>query len=438
MPTITDIFQDATKQICTCIGIDTCYNWAVQRADGMVYNANKPNGECIGIDAMRTPSGYVRLASEYDISIANIGSCKNVFQVSAEFVAVVWASRVGVPNKLLDKLMYDISRCKISGTQKPQITINGASFIFDEIFKEETAMPEQFPAGLDIAKVSFTITYKVSACDITAPECGKTANPVIPNDPNAQALFDAILADGGTVTDLQEEATNTAIIDLKAAGLWDKAYAFYFMIGSSSAGHKFNAKNPIDTDAAFRLAFTGGWAHSAMGAKPNAINAFANTFFVPSINAAIDSIAISYYSGSNAAGVYIEMGAVGSLASAGSGQLYIAPNVSGAAFRAVNVTGNSATAAINAQAMLTASRTDGALIRLHRNEILAFTDNGIPNTASNKPIYIGARNNNGTAGAFSARECRFSGIFSGLTAPEAVTLYSIVEAFQTKQNRNNP
>jgi hypothetical protein len=437
MPTITDIFQDATKQICACIGIDTCYNWAVQRADGMVYNANKPNGEYIGIDAMRAPSGYVRLASEYDISTANVGSCRSVFEVSAEFVAVIWASRAGVPNKLLDKLMYDISRYKINGRQKPEITMNGASFVFDEIFKEETAMPEQFPAGLDIAKVSFTITYKVSACDITAPECGKTINPIVPNDPDAQALFDAITAEGGTVTDLQEKATNTAIIDLKAAGLWAKGYAFYFMIGGTAAAHKWNAKNPVNTDAAFRLSFAGGWLHSATGAQPNGVNAYANSYFTPSTNAAVNSLAMSYYSGSNAAGAYIEMGVLGNAISPSVGQLYIAPNVSGSGFLAVNVSGNAGIILQNPQAMFTTSRIDSIEMRLYRNELQMAANAGLPNSASNKPIYIGARNNNGTPDALSARECRFSAILSGLTAPETAAFYTIIEAFQTTQGRNN-
>lgn len=130
------------------------------------------------------------------------------------------------------------------------------------------------------------------------------------------------------------------------------------------------------------------------------------------------------------------MGALGNSASAGSGQLHISPNVAGTNFRAVNTTGNFSSPAINAAAMLTVSRTDGVNYRQHRNADLIAQNSGLPNTASNRTVYIGARNNNGTTDGFSARECRFAGILEGLTATEAVDLYNIIQSFQVTLGRS--
>lgn len=110
MATITETLKEITKSISTCVGIDTCNNWAVQRTDGGVFDANYNNGNYIGIDAMRAPNGYTRLLGEYAFSRAGVGSCNNVFEIEATFAAVVWATNKATPTELLDKLLFDISR----------------------------------------------------------------------------------------------------------------------------------------------------------------------------------------------------------------------------------------------------------------------------------------------------------------------------------------
>jgi hypothetical protein len=45
---------------------------------------------------------------------------------------------------------------------------------------------------------------------------------------------------------------------------------------------KYNLVNPVDSDAAFRLVFNGGWTHSSNGATPNGTNGYADTKLVPS------------------------------------------------------------------------------------------------------------------------------------------------------------
>lgn len=250
-------------------------------------------------------------------------------------------------------------------------------------------------------------------------------------DPDAYAF----IAQAGIADQTIQDATNELVLELKAHSLWSKMHVICPMVGGTATAHKYNLKNPADTNAAFRLSFVGSWTHGATGATPNGINAYANTFYTPSTHGALTSQHISYYSRSNAAGTYIEMGVTGNSSGAGSGLLVISPNQSGIAYRGVHTTGNSAGVGINASGYFIASRSDATFFRLHRNGTQVFNDSGIPNTISNKSVYIGALNNNGTAAAYSARECGFATIGEGLTAAEAVTLNTIVQSFLTAIGR---
>jgi hypothetical protein len=94
-------------------------------------------------------------------------------------------------------------------------------------------------------------------------------------DPDAQAFITA----AGITDNTQKSAINTLVVDMKGYGIWTKMKAIYPFVGGTATTHKFNLKNPLDTDAAFRLVFNGGWTHSSTGALPNGTNGYANTFF---------------------------------------------------------------------------------------------------------------------------------------------------------------
>lgn len=92
----------------------------------------------------------------------------------------------------------------------------------------------------------------------------------------------AFISASGITDETQKTAINTLTLALKDGDVWDSLLAIYPFVGGSASTHKWNLKNPADTDAAFRLTFTGGWTHDSNGAKANGTNAWANTFFVPS------------------------------------------------------------------------------------------------------------------------------------------------------------
>ena len=89
---------------------------------------------------------------------------------------------------------------------------------------------------------------------------------------------------GGTgITATVSAATQTLFTDLKNCNVYSKLYALYPFLGGTAASAKWNAINPVDTNAAFRLTFVGGIIFSqAKGIQGNGTNSFANTFWVES------------------------------------------------------------------------------------------------------------------------------------------------------------
>jgi hypothetical protein len=138
--------------------------------------------------------------------------------------------------------------------------------------------------------------------------------PIV-SDADAQAFIEATGIDSTT----QANAINTLVIGMKAQGLWTKMKAIYPMVGGTVDSHKYNLKNPLNTDAAFRLAFFGAWTHTSNGAKPNGTNTYANTFLTPTSTA--DSAYGVYTTEQLDSGVRVVM----SQASAASG--YMSPGL---------------------------------------------------------------------------------------------------------------
>jgi len=438
--TITDIFKDITKQLAVGAGVPTCNNWAIQRGDGNIYDGNESDGAHLGINQQDAPNGYIRVLSQLDFSTQNIGSCRNLVEASLEFALVTWAQTNQPPTQLMDTALYNIAKTKIrpNGYNHPNIDIERASFIYDEIYSEETgAAVTTPPNGLVLAKVVFTVRVNVAFCDLSLPACYlPIAMPAIVFDADALIYIAALESEGYTPTQPERIAINKCFVGLKDAGFYTRLYAFWPMIGGTAQTHKFNAKNPVDTDAAFRLNYFGGWVHSSTGAKPNGINAYANTHFIPATHAAPDSLVIGYYSGTQSTGVFAEMGVTGVGATVGVGQLIIAPNIAGTAFRSVNTTGNAANAAtIATTGIFTASRNDAADFRLHRNTAMIFNDTGLPNTASDKKAYLGARNTNDTSFVSTDRECRAAFICDGLSEAETNAINAIFITLETDLGR---
>lgn len=259
-----------------------------------------------------------------------------------------------------------------------------------------------------------------------------TSTPAPVSDTDAQTfLTNAVITDT-----TQRNAINTLVIGLKADSLWTKMLAIYPFVGGTPETCKFNLKNPLNTDAAFRLSFQGGWTISNNGVTPNGTTAYANTFLAPSINLSLGSVngsSFSHYSRTNS----VDTGTpYGTKTGAANSQLNLSFGVGMS-----NIFHNTNAAFTLSPAPLT-SATNLIHSRINTTQTIAAL-NGSAATytnsegqLSNHPIYLGARNNNNVSiDLYYSRQLAFAHIGTGLTQAECVLLYNRIQTFQTTLGR---
>jgi len=266
--------------------------------------------------------------------------------------------------------------------------------------------------------------------NISYPAPNKTINylwqQVAASPPDADAT--AFLTAAGITDPTISTATNEFVVDLKGYGIWTKMKAIYPFVGGTATTHKFNLKNPVDTNAAFRLVFVGGWTHSANGALPNGTNAYAKTSFIPGTEMDSANNSVSFYSRTNSDSG-IDIGAWD-----GSRLYGLYARRSGRTFYYSGTTGLNP---LNSNGLgFYCGFIDASNMYIYKNG--AATSSGpIPSLAlSTRELYIGAENGNGSEAFFSNKECAFASLGgSKLTTTEASNLYTAVQAFQTTLGR---
>jgi hypothetical protein len=250
-------------------------------------------------------------------------------------------------------------------------------------------------------------------------------------DADAQAFITA----AGITDATQKSAVNQLVLDLKSANIWTKMKAVYPMVGGTATTCKWNLVNPVDSNAAYRLVFSGGGTFSSNGYLPNGTNAYANTFFNTLTQSTLNNTHASYYSRTNSENLGVEL----SNSNGSGGQLLLAlryTSLGCISDQYNSTTGRIIIANANSQGLYITSRTTSAIHKLFKNSAqIGATNTGASGSLQNLNIYIGAQNNSGTAGSFSNRQCAFASIGEGLTDAEAANLYTAVQSFNTTLGR---
>jgi len=250
--------------------------------------------------------------------------------------------------------------------------------------------------------------------------------PVV-SDPNAQAFIDA-----AQITDVtQADAINNLVLGLKYNGLWSKMKAVYPFVGGTATTHKFNLMNPVDSDAAYRLVFNGGWTHSTNGATPNGTNGYANTYLTPSSALTTSSAHFSKYNRTNdLSGIKVD-GCANT-----SPDNFLQHNYTGAnAIIGQSLTSLASYTATDTRGLFNATRTATNSINVFRNSTNIATNTGIISALPNTSVFIGARNDGSGTVFYNSYQAAFASIGDGLTDADALNLYTIVQAYQTALGR---
>ena len=130
-------------------------------------------------------------------------------------------------------------------------------------------------------------------------------------DPDVKAYLTATGLDPAFAPTL-----DVLVAGLKRYGLWSKMAAIYPFIGGTEALHRWNLKDPRDTDDAYRLTFNFGTHTTALGYRPNPVGQTnnapgrADTYLIPSaVLADVNSTHLAFYSlAAQAPGDHCDMG----------------------------------------------------------------------------------------------------------------------------------
>jgi hypothetical protein len=198
-----------------------------------------------------------------------------------------------------------------------------------------------------------------------------------------------------------------------------------------SSQFKYNLVNPVDSDAAFRLVFNGGWTHSNNGAQGNGVNSFANPFLSSSANLQLNSAHVSYYSRTNSAANMVMMGTQSLYVLARWTQYHA--NNSVESDQGGISTGNTTAG------FFMSNRTNGTAMKYQINGTIQTDSTSTAALATlqeNPSLYLGCQNTL----LYGVRlhnnyQTAFASIGDGLTDTEAANLYTRVQAFQTSLSR---
>ena len=213
-----------------------------------------------------------------------------------------------------------------------------------------------------------------------------------------------------------------------------------FTTGSMLDQMKFNLRNPVDTNAGFRLVYNGNWNPGYSGVKPDGVTAYGDTKLIPSSSLIQNNTHISLYSRTDALTPAIDMGSWN-----GSTRLLMTLNY----YNGSTGIGFEADHYLEATSRVAASNSDSrgfySSVRISSNSHKAYKNNiqlGVTNTSTpgsianlTLPIWIGASSNTGVFKGYSTKEFGFTTIGDGLTDYEAKALYWIVQKYQTTLGR---
>jgi hypothetical protein len=236
------------------------------------------------------------------------------------------------------------------------------------------------------------------------------------------------------------QAWDAFFVTLKGAGLLSKHYYIRGMTGAvaNAANYKFNAINPVDTNAAYRAVYFGGVTFTDKGTQGNGSNGYADSFFNDQ-TAGVDrtDFGITMYSRTASVGTGVDMGAV-----TGAYNHFWIKRTSGSDMSGSYDDSNfgfAASFAPNSQGPFTVNRHPSELNtqRLYRYGVNVGTRTGFaPTGYANVPMFEMARNSFGSAATFSSRQYTYFAAHRGMTIAETATYHTAIQSLQVALNRN--
>lgn len=261
-------------------------------------------------------------------------------------------------------------------------------------------------------------------------------NKIPPTTPDDSNFIAAVIANGGTLTSNQQGYITTFFNSLKSGGLWDKILASHMLFLGSANASKFNIKNSLNTDAAFRITWHGTGTFASNGWASDGSTGYGDLHFNPSVAAGQDALGF---------GAYVRGGSTGST-------IYFIGNYDGSSITnqiGVDVSSgmvagvNSALAGIAAQTvsaptrLIYGNRSSSGFVSYYRDGTNVAVKAQTSNTPFNGNLYLGCFNFNGTPSFFFGNTITMDFITDGsLSDADEAALNTIVNTFLTSWGIN--
>jgi hypothetical protein len=234
-------------------------------------------------------------------------------------------------------------------------------------------------------------------------------------------------------------AWDAFFITLKGAGLLSKHYYIRGMTGAvaNAANYKFNAINPLDTDAAYRAVYFGGVTFTPQGTQGNGTNGYANSFFNDqTAGVATNDFGMTSYIKTNSVRTEAIMGA-----NSGARYNLQIPRATGPTdnmYTYDNATFNANYLTTSAGALTqTREPSDVNAQRVYQSGVLMGSKTGFAPTALvNLNHYEMARNSGGATNLFSNRQIAYHAVHRGMTGAEVAAYHTAIQALQVGLNRS--
>jgi len=187
---------------------------------------------------------------------------------------------------------------------------------------------------------------------------------------------------------------------------------------------KYNLVNPVDSDAAFRGVFNGGWTFSNNGATPNGTNGYMDTKLLGGTDLLTNNSGIGIYSGSNTT-------STGGFGTGANFHMYPRYTDNNTYYRPMNASGGTSVNNLTALGMFH-QYSDGT----NGNAFFNGTKKGattVNQTMDTANLFFGGQRP--ALSNYDNKQLRFAFASLFLTDTEATALYNAVQTFNSTLNR---
>jgi hypothetical protein len=289
------------------------------------------------------------------------------------------------------------------------------------------------------------VITEVGTCPTPTPTPTMTPTPTPTPTPLPPIVYDAdalaFLNAAGITNQNTSYAVNELVIGLKNNSLWNKMFAFYPFVGGTATTCKFNLKNPLDTNAAYRLSFV-NCTLSDLGLQRSSVSGYARTWLNPVTVNATTGITASVSFGVWTSGGISPAVDIGCSPQNATGRMMINPNDgnSSGQFDAhnygrldnTNVSGDNTTGGL-----CTSCRTSLTSHKIYKNGVNIGTKTVTqdPSFLPNLDFFLLRERSTSQPTDSSPRRISIAFISTGLDNTDNTNLYTVCQAFQTQLGR---